>query len=394
MPPTALRVMHRCPVWLPQTQAWLYHQIEHLPGDQVASVVVCDDLANLDQFGRPGLHAFKAQPGWRQLGDRALHKLRLREHYGLAVRVGRRERADLVHSHFGPVGWRDLPVARALGRQHVVSFYGADAGSYPRTPPWRQRYRELFARADRVLGEGPHMLESLHRLGCPREKLRLHRLGVPLERLPFRPRERAPDEPLRVLIASGFREKKGIPLGLEALARALPRLPGLEITIVGDAADDADSQREKARILETLRRTGLESRTRLAGLLPYATLFEEAFRHHLFLAPSREAGDGDTEGGAPLLLIELLATGMLGVTTRHADIPQIVPEDSGMAVPENDVDALVETLVALAAEPERWPATARELRRHLERRFDVRRQGEALAEIYREVLKDADGDSA
>ncbi len=54
-----LRVMHSHPVWLPQTQPWLYNLVRHLPDSKVQSQVVCDRTENLEQFRVPRLHALE-----------------------------------------------------------------------------------------------------------------------------------------------------------------------------------------------------------------------------------------------------------------------------------------------------------------------------------------------
>ncbi len=54
---------------------------------------------------------------------------------------------------------------------------------------------------------------------------------------------------------------------------------------------------EKRRILDILEKNGMKSKTRLLGYQPYPVLFEQAYKHHIFLSPSVTAMDGDTEGG-------------------------------------------------------------------------------------------------
>jgi colanic acid/amylovoran biosynthesis glycosyltransferase len=81
----------------------------------------------------------------------------------------------------------------------------------------------------------------------------------------------------------------------------------------------------------------------------YRTLVARA---DICLQPSRTAADGDSEGGAPTVILEAQALGIPVVATNHADIPFVVPRPSEL-VPENDVDALAGALVALAREGDR-----------------------------------------
>jgi colanic acid/amylovoran biosynthesis glycosyltransferase len=113
---------------------------------------------------------------------------------------------------------------------------------------------------------------------------------------------------------------------------------------------------------------------------------EEARRHHVFLSPSVVAADGDTEGGAPVSLIEMSASGMMIVSTTHCDIPGVILDgQTGLLAPERDVDALVDHLHWIVSHPERWLDMQRAGRAHMEAEFDARRQGERLAAIYREL---------
>ena len=63
---------------------------------------------------------------------------------------------------------------------------------------------------------------------------------------------------------------------------------------------------------------------RLLGYVSRETLREEAYEHDVFLAPSVTASNGDTEGGAPVAIIEMSASGMPIVSTNHCDIPSVV----------------------------------------------------------------------
>lgn len=381
-----LRVLHRLPVWLPQTQTWLDRQIRAVPGP-IRQRIVADTREHSEQFPAEDLWVFAEAPRMRRLWDKTLKRVGLCTDFGFVERIARAFGPDVVHSHFGHVGWAMSALPQRLRTAHVVSFYGFDVNMLPqRDRRWVRRYRELFARVDRVLCEGPHMAACLQRLGCPPERCQVHALGVDLSAIAFRPRTPPDREPLRVLMAAGFREKKGFPDGLEALGRVARHYP-VALTIVGDAGADAASRAEKARILATLERTGLAAQTRLLGFQPPEVLWREAYAHHLFLAPSVTAADGDTEGGAPVVLIEMVASGMPAVATRHCDIPHVLPAGwHAQLAPERDTASLAAAIEGwLAAPAPLWAERLAAGRAHLERGFDAASQGRALAAIYGEV---------
>ncbi len=383
-----LTVIHSVSVWLPLTERWLYDQVRFLPAG-FENHVICERTQNLDQIPFQTVHSVEELPRWRYTWDAGMRKLGFRHYLSFLVRKSKEVGARLLHSHFGNTGWQDAGAARRAGMKHVVTFYGLDVSYIPTVfPRWRSRYKELFAGVDNVLCEGPHMAECVVELGCPEHKVRVQRLGIDVENIAFRPRVWDGTGPLRFLIASSFREKKGIPYALEALGVLGQKIP-FQVTIIGDASDKPRSRREKERILATIEKHNLGSRIRMLGYQPYSVLLEEAYRHHIFLSPSVTASDGDTEGGAPISIIEMCASGMPVVSTRHCDIPSVIRDGvTGLLADERDVDGLVRNLSWLIEHPALWEKMLLAAREHIKSEFDARVQGEKLAEIYRRLVED------
>jgi colanic acid/amylovoran biosynthesis glycosyltransferase len=229
------------------------------------------------------------------------------------------------------------------------------------------------------------MARCLLDLGCPKQKVRVHHLGVEVDRIPFRFRTWDRRDPLRVLIAASFREKKGIPYALEALGHLHAEV-SLEITIVGDASPESGSESEKGKILATIEKYCLQTKVRMLGYQPHSSLLEEVLKHHLFISPSVTADDGDTEGGAPVTLIEAAATGMPIISTTHCDIPEVISHGvSGLLAEERDVEGLITYLKWLIHHTDHWKGMGKAGRKRVETEYNARMQGEELACIYREV---------
>ncbi len=384
------KIVHSVPVWLPMTEGWLYNQVSYLP-KQIESYVVCHKTENLEQFAISNLHNVTGNVQWKFNLIRVLQRLGIPATGKYLLHVARESKADILHSHFGGTGWYDIGAAQACGLKHVVTFYGLDVTWLPRARPvWQKRYRELFTHIDKVLCEGTHMAKCLAELGCPKEKVLVHHIGVCVDAITFVPRVWHPGEPLRVLIAASFREKKGIPYALEALGVLQRNHPNLElgITIVGDANDSRSSQREKTKILTVLDQYDLLKCTKMLGFQPIPILFDEAYRHHIFLSPSISAADGDTEGGAPVTIIEMIATGMPIVSTTHCDIPGIIRHsETGLLAEERDVEGLVQHLTWYIDNPHAWHMMVTAGRRHIEAQFNAVIQGEQLARVYENLLR-------
>lgn len=381
-----IKVIQSYPVWLPQTQTWMYNQIRCLP-ETVESHILCDRTQNLDQFNLPNIHALEYLPSTQYLWDKLLRKLKLRRYLAHGIDVAQQYQATILHSHFGQIGWGDRGLAKRAGLKHVVTFYGQDVSYLPQqNPRWFQRYRQLFGLVDRVLCEGPHMASCVIQLGCAAEKVQVLHLGVSVDEIPFQPRVWQAGEPFRVLIAASFREKKGIPDAITALGQLQHHVP-LEITIIGDASAEPRCQAEKQKILDAIAHYKLQSKIRMLGFQPHSVFFEEAYQHHLFLSPSVTSSDGDTEGGAPVSLIEVAASGMPIVSTTHCDIPEVIQHKvTGLLAPEHHVDQLVSHLKWFVDHPQDWTPMLNAARHWIEQEFDVYTQAQKLAKIYQELL--------
>ena len=79
----------------------------------------------------------------------------------------------------------------------------------------------------------------------------------------------------------------------------------------------------------------------------------------------------------------MAATGMPVVSTRHADIPEVLG-DGSLAL-ERDVESLVACLQELIDAPGSWESRAAVKRARIEREFDAAIQGKALAAIYAQL---------
>jgi colanic acid/amylovoran biosynthesis glycosyltransferase len=379
-----MRVLHVLDAWLPLTQYWLANSIEHLPR-VVSSTVVCRRVTGGAAAPSGGLlHVPALATG--VLGRAVDVAFPWLEPRRLAARVSGRQ-PDLLHAHFGAAGWDARTAARRVDRPFVVSFYGLDVDALPLgSRRWRGRYRRIFDEAALVLALGPWMSERLVVHGADPARLAVHHLGVTVSDVAFQPRSWDGIRPLRVLIASSFREKKGIPVAIEALSIIRRRVP-LEITLVGDASDHGAEVREKARIFETIAREGMADVVRHLGFVSHADLLRLAAAHDLLVAASMTATDGDSEG-TPMSLVELAATGVIVVTTRHADIPEIVADEAtGFLADPGNRDSLVDAIERALAQPDGWPSIGRSARSHVTAEFDASTQGRRLAELYGRTLR-------
>ena len=107
----------------------------------------------------------------------------------------------------------------------------------------------------------------------------------------------------------------------------------------------------------------------------------------MLAVPSRTTTDGDTEGGAPTILMEAQASGLPVISTHHADIPFVVaPEYHRFLAAENCVEDFAQKLLAMREAAARWPQLARAARQHVETLHGVNKS-DRIGKLYESVQR-------
>ena len=343
------RVVHAVDRFLPRSETFIYTVVtgHH---DYEASVVA-RLREHAAEFPFPRVH-LTGGPGSRMSVawwvDASLKRATGRTRWERRVEsILRALGPDVVHAHFGPVGCDFADLAAGLGIPMVTSLYGVDAAVLPYLPQWRDRYARLFRTGDRFLAEGPEMRLKIIAAGAPADRTVIQPIAIKLGKYP----RWAPEQPVTVLFAGRFVEKKGLCDAIAAFGLARPRVPSARMVIVGNGPDEDDARALAGRL-------GLADVVQFVGPKPHDDLIRRLAAATVLIHPSRTAADGDSEGGAPTILLEAQAIGTPIVTTRHADIPHVAPAAMGVHLcDERDVPALGEALVtAIGARTPTSPA--------------------------------------
>jgi colanic acid/amylovoran biosynthesis glycosyltransferase len=331
------RVVHAVDQFLPRSETFVYTLVNG--HRRYEATVLCQSRVHADEFpfGRVEVHArsrSRRTVAWWV--EASVERATGRSPWRRAVEATLEAiKPDLVHAHFGPNGCDLVRITRSLGIPLVTSLYGVDAAVLPYLPQWREQYATLFRDGELFLAEGPEMRKKIIAAGAPAGRTVIQPIPINLERYP----RWAPDGSLTVLFAGRFVEKKGLLDAIAAFDRARRRLPAARMTIVGDGPGQA-----AARAL--IERIGASDAVHFVGARPHADLIQRLAAASVLIHPSVTAADGDSEGGAPTILLEAQAIGTPIVSTRHADIPNVVPAGVGVQLcGEHDVEALADALV-------------------------------------------------
>lgn len=282
-------------------------------------------------------------PHWIVAGDRLADYVRYRSASATGGRsllaFARRMAANppaVVHGHYGPIAVTLERLARRVGAPLFVTFYGYDASVHAIVDSrrWRARYRRLFADAAGVFAEGPAMGAKLEALGCPADKVHVVRLPAYEEGL-AECRHVVPPG-FVVSCAGRFVEKKGFDTAIRAFARALRGRPDARLVLVGGGPLEDDLRR-------LAQDEGVAEQVTWHGFLPFVEFTNLAAAASVMLFPSRRAENGDSEGGAPMTLVEMQWLGVPAIVSDHDDLPfAAAPELPVLGA--TDVDAWAEAL--------------------------------------------------
>ena len=272
----------------------------------------------------------------------------------------------------------------SLGIPLVTTFYGGDVFNEEILEVYRKKYIKLFHHGEAFLVEGPNMRKRLMEIGCPSSKIEIQRIAIPVRDVEFRARmPKKTGEKVRILFTGRFVEKKGLIFALESLKLLMRETNQYEFRIVGDGP-------LRDSLEAFVQDSGMGESVCFLGFLPYKEHLAEMERADIFLHPSVTATNGDSEGGAPTVILEAQAHGLPIVSTYHADIPNIVvPGRSAFLSLERDIASLADNISNLLKNQDIWEEMGREGRRFVEEYHDIDKEIDLLEERYNRLLEHA-----
>lgn len=241
---------------------------------------------------------------------------------------------------------RDIAVllaTRWLFDATVFHFHASGLSEmYGRLPaPLRPLFRLAYRRPDLAVRPSPLALRDGAFLGARRDVVVPYGIEDPGPQY-GRPRLPRTDGPVRILFVAALRESKGADVLVEAAARLLARGHEIEVDLVGGFASAAD----ETRIRSLIDARGLGGLVRLPGVLTGDAKEQAYAAADIFCFPTFYESEA-----APLVLVEAMSHRLPIVSTRWRGVPAVVDDACARLVEPRDVDAVVEALEALVADP-------------------------------------------
>jgi glycosyltransferase involved in cell wall biosynthesis len=230
--------------------------------------------------------------------------------------------------------------------------------------------RRVLRRADRVITDSPNYMRTSDWLRPVLDKCTVVPLGV--DPLRFAPPSVPYSGPSRLLFVGRLRYYKG----LDTLLKALPALPDVTLSVVGDGA----MRTEWEELASSL---GVASRVAFEGEVDDDVLPQVYGNATAFVLPSNARSES-----FGTVLLEAMASGLPCVTTEVGTGTSWVVQDgvSGLVVPPSDPAALAGAIGRLLADPEMAQQMGQAGRARVEREFTERVMVDAVMAVYRDLL--------
>jgi glycosyltransferase involved in cell wall biosynthesis len=296
------------------------------------------------------------------------------------LRLARRLHAlapfDLVDAQFfypdGPAAAR---IAKALDLPLSIKARGADISLWAGKPYARRKMLRAARQAAGLLAVSQALAGDMAERGFPRSKITVHYTGLDRDR--FYPRDRrqsrerisalgvavAASTPLLVTVGALIPRK-----GQQHVLRALARLPGAHLALVGEGPDRA--------MLEAFARdTGMADRVHFLGSLDHEALPTLLSAADAMVLPSASEGLANA-------WVEALACGCPLVITDAGGAREVLDRPEAGIIVERDGAAIAAGVKALLAVPPQRDAVARSAER-----FSWQENAAVLAEYYEGITE-------
>ena len=288
-----------------------------------------------------------------------------------------REKPDLLHVHWPfPHGVMAFPASRMLGIPMVFSFHGAELLLMRKFGFVKPILRWLTKRATGITANSSftHKLirETIHD-----GSVSIIPYGLTIEAKIPKPRRE--DEIPRLLFVGRLDERKGLRYLLDAMPKILAEHT-VELRVVGKGILEEELKAQCNAM-------GLYDSVRFLGFITKEELANEYANCDVFILPAIVDSKGDTEG-LGIVMIEALAHERPVVASAVGGISDVITSgQTGILIPEKDVQALVEGVLTVLADPDYGNQLGRNGLNHIQEHFNWSKIVPCWQQVFEQALR-------
>ncbi len=202
---------------------------------------------------------------------------------------------------------------------------------------------------------------------CLEEKLVVIHCGIFLDRFKFINHYQYNKIFKIITLPSGFVEKKGFDILLDALRKLVEMDKLIECYVVGT---DLDGKRLN-HYMEASTDLGIENNVKFIGAVSQDKLTELYNQCNMFVLPCVKDKNNKIDG-IPVSLMEAMAVGLPVISTKLSGIPELIEHGrNGLLATPNNSDDLVHLIMCLMDDPILSEQLAKSARKKVEQEFNI-----------------------
>lgn len=280
---------------------------------------------------------------------------------------------DVILAEYGFNGADICKDARILNIPLIVHFHGHDAHREPDLAPYKERYRQMFDYAFRIVSVSHFMTEKLIQMGADPSKIIYN---------PYGPRDYFYDNRSNYkdtfLSVGQFENRKAPHFTLMAFKLLLEEFPNARLVMVGDGP-------LKEACVSLAKTWGIAEKVSFPGALKHEQIMPLFAEACCFVQHSVTPSYGDAEG-TPVAILEAGAAGLPVVSTRHAGITDaVVHGETGFLVEEYDVVGMKNFMRKLIEDKDLCRNMGAKAREHISANYNIKRHIDCLQGLIDEA---------
>ncbi|MBD6615719.1 glycosyltransferase family 1 protein [Komarekiella sp. 'clone 1'] len=302
---------------------------------------------------------------------------------------------QLVHTNYWLSSWVGMQLKKIQGSKQVHTYHSLGAVKYNtiKTIPLIASKRlavekEVLETAEKIVATSPQEKQHMRSLVSLKGNIDIIPCGTDIHRFGSITREAARSElgiapeAKIVLYVGRFDPRKGI----ETLVRALNKSKlrdsnNLQLIIGGGSTPGNSDGRERDRIEKIINELGMSDFTTLAGRLSQEILPTYYAAADVCVVPSHYEPFG-------LVAIEAMASSTPVVASDVGGLQfTVVPEQTGLLAPPEDVDAFASAIDRILISPEWRDELGKAGRKRVETKFSWHGVASQLSELYSQLLE-------
>lgn len=363
--------------FLPITEPWIYSQIKGLEKLGIKSKVFCHKIINSDSYHHHPLFSYKNLPSWKINAYRAKSLLKKMDAATLYWNeVLKKERIDLIHSHFGWAAKKGIDLAIKNNLPHIVTFYGADIvrdpyGIRPEQKAYQKKLGLIFEKSTVILCTSNFLKHKLLKLGAPKEKTKVWRLGVDQNLFKKRNKESSNQE-FKIISVGRFIDWKGQKYLIQALPKVIKEYPHIKVIFIGEGPtfNDCKKLAKKLDVDQYVVFEGVKDHREVAELMSASDLLVQTSTQREVLG---------------MTLAEAGACGLSLLASNAGGMPEIVIHGkTGLLFEQGNINQIAKSIIQLIKDKALREKLGKNARLHVRKHFHLDTQLVKLNIIYTE----------